>query len=227
MVTITMVGYYAGKTAFMNRFFDNSYSDHMLLSVGYENKKKILKLPNGKEINLILGDTAGNERSFKLSEMYLRRADGGFLMYNITDRRSFEIVSRWIDVIKEINIPAVIIGSMCDLKEERKISKEEGEKLSKENGFHFYETSCKNNINIEEPIYDLVEQILKKREEKKVNQKNIKQKNINKEKNKNNIKEVKKELVQNNNLDKKISKKPNEFKIENKHLNIYFKYLNY
>ena len=226
-ITITMVGYYAGKTSFMHRFFDNSFDENMLCSIGCENQKKNLKLPNGNEINLILYDTAGNERFFGVSEGVLRRADGGFLMYDITQRYSFETVSRWIDVIKEINIPAILIGNRCDLEYRREISKEEGEKLSEENGFHFYETSCKYNINIEEPIYDLVEQILKKREEKKVNQKNIKQKNIKKEKNKNNIKEVKKELVPNNNVDKKISKKQNEFKIENKYLNIYFKYLNY
>ena len=69
--------------------------------------------------------------------------------------------------IKKINIPAVVIGNLCDLENDRKISKEEGEKLAKENNLHFYESSNKLRFNIEEPIDDLIEQILKIREMKK------------------------------------------------------------
>ena len=60
-------------------------------------------------------------------------------------------------------MPKVIIGNMCVLEEYRVISKEEGEQFSRINGFHFYESSNKLNINIKEPIYDLVEQIFERR----------------------------------------------------------------
>ena len=249
-INIVMVGYFAGKTVFLNRFIDNYYYENIMATSCIDFRLKNIKLKNGKEIKIKLWDTAGNEGYRSLSGIFLRMADGGILMYKIIDRSSFETVSYWINEIKEINIPGIIIGNLCDLSEEREVSKEEGEELSKINGFHFYESSNKLGINIEEPIYDLVEQILKIREEKELNKininsiklnnkKNEKIKNEDKKrkntenndlekKNKKNLKDDKKrKSIVINNSEKEINIKKNIFKMGNNKLNIYFKYINY
>ena len=90
-------------------------------------------------------------------------------MYNITYEYSFKDVLYWINKIRNYDddIPIIIIGNMCDDEERRVIPKDEGEKLGEKYDYHFYESSNKLGINIEEPINDLVEQIIKIRDDKK------------------------------------------------------------
>ena len=43
----------------------------------------------------------------------------------------------------------ILIGNKCDCQEQRAISFEEGESLAKEYHIHFYETSAKQDVNVE------------------------------------------------------------------------------
>ena len=164
-IKIIMLGLCAGKTSFLNRYFDNSFIEPMLYTYGIDCQKKIVLLPNGKEVGLVLYDTPGPERYKSINYNYIKEVDGIILMYNIREERSFKNISDLIKGVRELNnnIPVIIIGNMCDEEEYRIISKEEGEELANEYNYHFYESSNKLNINIEEPINDLIEQILKKR----------------------------------------------------------------
>jgi Ras-related protein Rab-10 len=56
----------------------------------------------------------------------------------------------------------MLIGNKCDMEEKRMISKERGEKVAEENGIKFYETSAKDNVNIEHAFITLAEDILNK-----------------------------------------------------------------
>ena len=115
-------------------------------------------IKKGININFILYDTAGNERFTAISKINLIHSNGGIIMYDITNRNSFEKAQYWINEVIENNLPAVLIGNFCDLENKRKISKEEGEELAKKNCLHFYESSNRLKINIKEPIDDLIEQ---------------------------------------------------------------------
>ena len=79
-------------------------------------------------------------------------------MYNITEKKSFNDVFNWIKKIREYkeDFPVIIIGNKCDRKDYYNY-KDEGEELAQEYNYHFYESSNKLGINIEEPINDLVE----------------------------------------------------------------------
>ena len=166
LIKITFVGYYAGKTSFLFAYSNYGFTDNNLLTTGTDifsfNKNK-----NGINIKLKLYDTGGNERFQPIAKSCLKSSNGGIIMYNIIDRPSFETAKYWINEIKEINIPAVLVANLCDLEEKREISIEEGEELAKKNNLHFYETSNKLKININEPVDDLIDQILKIREEKR------------------------------------------------------------
>ena len=54
---------------------------------------------------------------------------------------------------EEINLNApdntkyIVVGNKKDLEDERKIQKEEGENLAKNNNAHFYETNVKDGTN--------------------------------------------------------------------------------
>ena len=84
-------------------------------------------------------------------------------MYDITNRESFDTISRWWDDIKEHkegDFPVILVGNKCDLEDERKVKKEEGESLAKEYKVKFYEASNKDGTNVEESSKEFIKIVL-------------------------------------------------------------------
>ena len=160
-----------GKTNFIFRFIDDKFSLNYFSTYGIDTKFKNVKLENGCEIKFKIFDTAGQERFKSISQNYIKKANGILLMYDISDKDSFNNIENWMETINENSgskMSIVLIATKCDLKEDRKITKEEGEELAKKFGLHFYETSSKNNINIKEAFYDIANQVIEKDKGKKI-----------------------------------------------------------
>ena len=151
-----------GKTAYLIRNTENKFKPS-LSTVGIETRKKRIELENGKKVNVKFYDTSGQERYHSLSANFIKNADGIVLMYDITNRESFDTISRWWNNIlehKEKDFPVILVGNKCDLEDERKVQKEEGEKIAKEYNVKFYEASNKDGINVEESFRELINIIL-------------------------------------------------------------------
>ena len=112
-------------------------------------------------------DTEGKERYQTIAFNLIKNADGIMLMYDISNMKTFEDISGWIKSIRDLkgnDFPIILIGNKCDLKDERVVDKEDGEELAKKNGFLFFETSCKENINVEESINAIASKVNKEEE---------------------------------------------------------------
>ena len=154
-----------GKSSFIIKFIDDRFSINYIATLGFDFKQKKLTI-NDETIRLKIFDTAGQERFKSISLNIIKKADGILLLYDIGNRDSFESVSNWIKSIREIGeekVCIILIGNKCDLPEEkRKVSKEEGEDKANEYNIPFFETSCKEGINVNEAFMKLSEEILKK-----------------------------------------------------------------
>ena len=153
-----------GKSNFLFRFIDNKFSHEHLATLGIDCKAKICILPKSKKkVKLILWDTAGQEKYMSLNKFYFQKVQGIILMYDITQRKSYERLPKWIKMINEqtCGVPVILIGNKIDDEEENRIvRKEEGKKCAIENDFLFYETSALNGKNVNNAIYDLSERII-------------------------------------------------------------------
>ena len=88
-----------------------------------------------------------------MTASYYRGAHGIIIVYDVTDRETFENVRQWmheIDRFANDNVCKVLVGNKCDLEDKRKVSKEEGEELAKSYGIPYLETSAKSNICVED-----------------------------------------------------------------------------
>lgn len=95
--------------------------------------------------------------------MYFKDAHGCFIVYDISNKESFNNLNYWLNNVKQWsneNIPLILIGNKCDLNDERKVQKDEGVNYARENNIAFFETSAKENINITEMFEKLVEVIV-------------------------------------------------------------------
>jgi len=153
-----------GKTAILLRFSDDSFSPNFISTIGIDFRIKTIEI-RGKKIKLQIWDTAGQERFHTITTSYYRGAMGILLVYDITRPNSFDNLAKWLRTILEhsnTDVEKMILGSKCDMEEQRLISKERGEAIAKENGIPFLETSAKNNINVEEAFLQMSERILDK-----------------------------------------------------------------
>ena len=152
-----------GKTSIIKRYCKNKFYTTYITSVGLDFETKYIKI-DGKIVNLQIWDTAGQERYKVLAKNYYKNSDGFLIVYDITNKKTFNDVANWIVQIRDAaptNIKSVLLGNKSDLTNQRQIDKIEGEELAKENNVKFYETSAQNGDNIDKAFEDLVKDFLK------------------------------------------------------------------
>lgn len=141
-----------GKSAVLFRFADDVYNESYISTIGVDFKIKTIFV-NGKVIKLQIWDTAGQERFRTITTSYYRGSHIIFLCYDITDRQSFYNLEMWMKEIVKFgnpNVRIILCGTKCDLNFKRQVSYDEGSIFAKKYGYDFYETSAKNNQNIDE-----------------------------------------------------------------------------
>jgi small GTP-binding protein len=106
-------------------------------------------------------DTAGQERFKAINTQYYRGADCCLLVYDITDKKSFEEIKKYYNQeIKDKcpkHVKVILLGNKTDLENERKISSEEASELALENNYIFMETSCLEDNNVADAFETLIE----------------------------------------------------------------------
>jgi len=150
-----------GKTSFLFRYSDNSFTSSFVSTVGIDFKVKTV-YQQDKRIKLQIWDTAGQERYRTITTAYYRGAMGFILMYDVTSEESFNAVQDWCTQIKTYswdNAQVLLVGNKSDLEHERVVSTERGRRLADQLGLEFYETSAKDNINVEIVFHRLVDLI--------------------------------------------------------------------
>ena len=150
-----------GKTCLITRYTNDKFGGRYLCTVGIDfQKKKMIK--NNKNILLQIWDTAGQERFRNVTKNYFHTSQGFVLAYDINNKESFEKVQFWVNEIRtnaDEKIKCILIGTKCDM-DKREVSEEEGRELANQYGYQFFETSAKENINIDETFEALVTEIL-------------------------------------------------------------------
>jgi small GTP-binding protein len=129
-----------------------------LTTIGLQNYFNSYKLSDGSLVNVNIIDTSGQERFRALNQNYYRNADCCLLVYDVSNRKSFEECKYYIQQIKERckqNIKVILLGNKTDLK--KNVSTEEGIKLALKNEYIFKETSCVKNINVINAFEALIE----------------------------------------------------------------------
>uniref|UniRef100_A0A8C2SNT9 small monomeric GTPase n=1 Tax=Coturnix japonica TaxID=93934 RepID=A0A8C2SNT9_COTJA len=123
-----------GKTSFLFRYADDSFTSAFVSTVGIDFKVKTV-FKNEKRIKLQIWDTAGQERYRTITTAYYRGAMGFILMYDITNEESFNAVQDWSTQIKTYswdNAQVILVGNKCDMEDERVVFTERGKHLAEQ-----------------------------------------------------------------------------------------------
>ena len=126
-----------GKTSIISQFVDQIFEEGLQTSTGGSFSSKTLTFNNGKTIKLEIWDTAGQERYRALTKIFYTNALAAVLVYDITNKRSFEeIKTFWIKQLREFgpeNIIVAVAANKSDLLDMEQVNEEEARNFAKEN----------------------------------------------------------------------------------------------
>lgn len=157
-----------GKTSIIKRYVHQLFSQHYRATIGVDFALKVLNWDSRTLVRLQLWDIAGQERFGNMTRVYYKEAVGAFVVFDISRSSTFEAVLKWkSDLDSKVHlangspIPAVLLANKCDQKREGGQNPPQMDQFCKEHGFTgWFETSAKDNINIDEAARFLVENIL-------------------------------------------------------------------
>ncbi|XP_062868353.1 ras-related protein Rab-38 [Trichomycterus rosablanca] len=158
-----------GKTSIIKRYVHQIFSQHYRATIGVDFALKVLTWDNQTVIRLQLWDIAGQERYGNMTRVYYREAVGALIAFDVTRSSTFDAVLKWKDDLDTKvtlsngkPVPAVLLANKSDQSKDGLCSNlPKLDTFCKENGFvGWFETSAKENTNIEAAVKCLVEQIL-------------------------------------------------------------------
>ncbi|XP_007522495.2 ras-related protein Rab-42 [Erinaceus europaeus] len=136
-------------------------------TVGVEFYSRAMQLRAGLRVKLQLWDTAGHERFRCITRSFYRNMVGVLLVFDVTNRKSFEHIQDWHQEVIATQGPNkvifLLVGHKSDLQSTRCISVQEAEELAASLGIAFLETSAKNNYNVDlvfNTLTDAIQQAL-------------------------------------------------------------------
>ena len=156
----------SGKSSYMNKLLYDTFSNDKTTTIGVDFGVMYVTI-NNKTLKNHIWDTAGQETFKSIIRSYYRNADGCILTFDVTNRKSFENINKWINELQLYSdfekLSVIIIGNKIDLENQRAVSIEEAEELSLKYDIPYIEVSVKNDINIKRAFYKLINLISKKK----------------------------------------------------------------
>ena len=154
---------HVGKSSLLLRLSDNNFDPDFNTTIGIDFKIKMIELED-KIIKLQIWDSAGQDRFRTITTMYYRNSNGVIIMYDVTERTSFQNIEIWLQELEKYahkDIPKIIVGGKTDLKNDRKVSYEEAREYADSLNIPYIETSSKEDKNIDE-TFELISKEIKR-----------------------------------------------------------------
>ena len=152
-----------GKTNLIKRFVTNTFSANSKATVGVEFISKSYRI-NDQVFKIEIWDTAGQERYKSITAAYYKGAKGALIVYDTTQKTSFENIDKWMSEIKEKSskdMKLMIIGNKIDLKDERQVETDEALAKAQTLEAPIMETSALDATNVKEAFYDLLKEMFR------------------------------------------------------------------
>uniref|UniRef100_A0AAG5D7H1 Ras-related protein Rab n=1 Tax=Anopheles atroparvus TaxID=41427 RepID=A0AAG5D7H1_ANOAO len=158
-----------GKTSFIKRYVHQFFSQNYRATIGVDFALKVLNWDQNTIIRLQLWDIAGQERFGNMTRVYYKEAVGAFIVFDVTRSATFDAVIKWKqDLDSKVQlpdgkpIPCILLANKSDQQKQGIVTTPAKlDEYVKEHGFAgWFETSAKENVNIEEAAKALVNKIL-------------------------------------------------------------------
>lgn len=152
-----------GKSCLVVRFVRDEFFEFQEPTIGAAFLTQTITLEDAT-VKFEIWDTAGQERYRSLAPMYYRGAAAAIVVYDITNKESFNGAKSWVKELQRRGDPNVIIalaGNKADMEAKRKIDFEEAHQYAQENGILHLETSAKSASNVRALFQEIAQKLPK------------------------------------------------------------------
>ena len=149
-----------GKTSIIKRFANKYFDDRVIATAGLDFHYENINV-YGREFLLWVVDTVGLETFSRLSPSYLREAVGVLLVFDVTNRRSFEeSVPKMLELILlDDDKRMILVGNKVDLENRREVTRKQAEEFAANLGVLYFETSAVTGQNIQKVFEEITKVI--------------------------------------------------------------------
>ena len=149
-----------GKTSIFTQYIKKEFKISTLATIGMDNTKKTIKL-DGRTINLSILDTPGNPTFRNITKNSIRNSDIIIIVFDITNKNSFENLEKWYNFVKEtLDIDKIVVGIAAnknDLEEKSEVTPDEYNSFSQNYNVDVFSVSATDHSIIEEMFLKLTE----------------------------------------------------------------------
>lgn len=141
-----------GKTTFVKRHKSGEFEKKYVATLGVE-VHPLTFYTNLGPIIYNVWDTAGQEKFGGLRDGYYVSGKAAIIMFDVTTRITYKSVNVWHRDLTRVceNIPIVLVGNKCDVKD-RKVKPKHITFHRKKPNIQYYDISAKSNYNFEKPF---------------------------------------------------------------------------
>ncbi|XP_066144888.1 ras-related protein Rab-35 [Euwallacea fornicatus] len=160
-----------GKSSLLLRFSDNTFTGSYITTIGVDFKIKTVHI-EGQRVKLQIWDTAGQERFRTITSTYYRGTHGVIIVYDVTNGETFANVKRWLHEIDQNCevVNRVLVGNKNDTPDRKVVLTEDAQRFADTMNIQLFETSAKDNINVEEMFMAITRLVLRSKVEMKERQ---------------------------------------------------------
>ncbi len=153
-----------GKTTFVRRFVEGVYHDSILtVGTAFAAKRIVVDDGQGQQspLKLQLWDFAGEKRFRSMLPKFCVGARGAILSFDLSRFSTFLKLSEWLTMIRSNteSVPVILVGMKADLL--RAVDQKEAIEFTQSQGLKaYFETSAKENINVDSVFEYIAKQML-------------------------------------------------------------------
>lgn len=152
-----------GKTSILNQLIEQTFQEYEQSTVG-ANYQLYVEEIDGKKVEIQIWDTAGQEKFKSLGPIYYRNARGAAVVFDVTNRHTFDDLTEWITAFTEVagtDTAIFIVANQIDRADARQVDSDEVKKWADSNDYKVFETSAKTGVGIKELFHEIATEILK------------------------------------------------------------------
>ena len=148
-----------GKTCLFKKLTKGIYSNKNISTIGMDQK------------TINLWDTAGQERFRSITSGYFKESHGLILLYDITNRTSFDNLEKWMDAVNDTlgyssnndthkKYSVIVLGNKADLEDKRKVTYDEADEKCKQYNVYFAGECSVQEMSLDE-LNELFNKLIK------------------------------------------------------------------
>jgi small GTP-binding protein len=152
-----------GKSSLVLRFVKGQFHEFQESTIGAAFLTQTVQIDD-TTVKFEIWDTAGQERYHSLAPMYYRGAQAAIVVYDLTNKETFQKAQNWIKELQRQASPNIVIaltGNKLDLASKRAVTYEEAKQYADETSLLFMETSAKTAANVMELFTSIAKKLPK------------------------------------------------------------------